>query len=1835
MLSNSPVAIALVGIAAELPSGDWSKSNLDYSSFYDFLLQGGQAYESIPLDRFNVHKLKGTASGQLAADTGAFLKDIGLFDPVEFGVTNKDIRMMSVGTRKLIEATFLALLDSGIDYRGRDIGCYMSAVAHDMTSVSGHDDAEVRGSFSSGPAMVANRVSYHLDLRGPTIPLDTACSSTLHATHLAVQALRAGECEAAVVGGCQVNHRFAEWLTYTQGGVLSPDGKCKPFDATANGFGRGEATVSIVLKPLDAALRDRDRIYATILGTSINSSGSLAPVNAPVASAQQRAMLRAFAEARRSPRDVDFIELHATGTASGDPTEANWVGVQFKRDSELLVGSVKGNIGHTEITAFLASLCKVCHIIEYGVIPPTVNLTVPNPAIRWADHNMRVPVTPEKLSIRSSSGRALIAMSSSGIGGANGHCVIEAHAPNTDAVARLWSCDRSIIPLLLIAGGLSPRSASAVGESLKTILADRDRACIGRILGRRSRSMLWKAYSVSPDGQIPLFAEPVLTPKAAPEVVFVFSGQGPQHWNMGRELFRTCVPFHDTVVELDAIFTEVTGRSLTTDIGLFDDSGVPDSLGDIWPISITLPALTILQIALVDTLAAVGVKPDVVVGHSAGETAVLYASGAATKAMAVELSIARGQAMEVLEAHDGAMAAVACSAARAKELIAEVIAELGPAALEVGCYNAPNAVTLSGSTKHIVYAVGLAKASGILATQLRTRTPVHSSMVTLCQREYEQRVGEVFNKYAVGLTKVETFSTLTGDALRTPYDARYFWDNTLGPVMFDSAMKAIRSRHPQAIFVEIGPHPVLSGYITANLGQPATVLTPLKRARSSVAGELVPLMDFIGRLVCAGYSTVDMDVLYGTAISQGTVIPPYPLARKEVPYVAPTFEIARQRQARRGPLNYPQLRINVHTHPGLADHVIMNEPIMPAAGFLEMALEFGAKRLWDVQFHSILSLASERPTPIDVALDGPKWSVRSAAVAEFTRREEFLVEIRGAGNDLDNVSDYRLHPAILDAALHIAVHPTITGALSQGRYYLPSKLGTMIIHDALAQGIPEKLYAHGVFVKWTPEALTYNFTLTNEAGLPLCTIEGLEVAAHGKTPLLVQNRYEIVYQRLDIGLSGAFETSGDGTAFETDASIDASSQTGSSPLRVLHYHRGEELNHQQTIRYLDPSDKLSVCFVASAGRDGDAVLGFTRSLRKEHPSWRVYCIVFTSSWPIAQQEAAARYLCTIPLAEEEMLIEANGAVTVARVVPSIAPRRTTTFDPEAPWVYQGSTFSQVSKPTVPPNHVLVRIMGVSSNMSSCWAFVGYVDGSPSIYLGVTLSPLTNYVVAHRGSLLQLTGIQSLGHGPRVLAAIIAVLAVGPANYNDPQRLKDTCILVTHSDTTIGRSLCQLYEGRGFHIARLSSQASVSKIRAALSQRPKFIVSGREKTMDIDIDETVTRLQTGRVFQWDDPGTGMAHVLTNDPWTIGDALKLALLDIVHADSNEALIPPIRALNVVPPAEVPLQTTIFHPEKAYMLIGGIGGFGPHLARWMYENGARELILTSRSGTATLVPKNDYTALRLLAYLRSRKDLVLRTEAVDASSVEQTKDLVASIKKPLGGCMILTAVLIDRTFLTQTPDTFEAPFNAKVGAFDALERAIDIDTLDFMIAYSSVAGMLGNAGQTNYSSANTALTGLTRRYKKAATMIPPMILTGTFLTVSATDSVQWSRFRHLHAWAMTGEEVCERIGDMLLKLREGPLWQYIPDFDWNIVRKYNGPSPLFDHLAVQASSSETQSTRDTSMQNVTGNEDAYPEGRTLADKARDAGGDLDELRDVLLALGMAGTAQPSDAQSWVTLD
>ncbi|TFK84686.1 ketoacyl-synt-domain-containing protein, partial [Polyporus arcularius HHB13444] len=1542
-----------VGIAAQLPGGGFADGDLDYTTFFDFLLQRGEAYGDIPKERFNAQYLRGTSVGKVHASAGSFLKDIDQFDYLEFGVTAKDAQLMPLSARKLIELSFVALQDSGIDYRGKNVGCYMSGVAHDMFAVSGHDDAEAKGSFAYAPSMLANRVSYHLDLRGPSLPVDTACSSSLYATHLAVQALRNGECEAALVGGSQINHRFSEWLTYTQGGVLSPDGKCKPFDVTANGFGRGEGIVVIVLKPLEAALRDDDHVYATILGTGVNSSGSLVPANAPAAPAQRDAMLRAFSQARRRPSDVDFVELHATGTAQGDPTEANWVGDAFKRDDEIVIGSVKGNIGHLEITAFLASLCKVCGIFNTGTIPPNVNLSSPNPAIKWSQYRLRVPLEPEPLRCRSGNGRPLVAMTSSGIGGANGHVVVQGPPPAKNVPA-FWTMSADA-PVLLVAAALSPRSVTALGEALlATASGSTEAATLARLAGRRARSMTWRSFAVVGTAKAPTFSKPVIVPKTRPPIVFVFSGQGTQHFHMGRELFRTCAPFRESILELDQVYTSVVGTSLVESTGLFDDSPEhpTDTLGDPWPIAITLPALTMLQLALVEALAAAGVRPDVVVGHSAGETAVLSASGAASNIVALKLAIARGRALSLLEDAKGTMAAVSCSPKQAQTIIDEVNADLGKGVLEVGCYNTAGAVTLSGEETHVELAVAKATAAGIFARRLKTRIPVHSAMMEMCRAEFMRLLADIFPADATdaNIPKIATYSTVTGGLFDGTMDTDYYWDGTIKPVLFQNAIEAMLPRYKGATFVEIGPHPVLTGYLRtmAEGVDNITITCPLRRARTPTPGtEVSEFLTALGSVVAAGHNCVDFDALYGSAGRPvEVVLPKYPFAPKNVPWFVHTPEIVRQRQQRNGPLNYAQLRLNAKTHPELADHVIKGEPIMPASGFIEMALEFGATELYDIAFHRLLPLSSERPTPVNVELHGTAWSVNSTSTADhsdtwpinYNRRHatgflsteptqdldmhkldiestrasmkpvktsevysgiahflqygplyrriqechtttradgtvEALVKIKGRDDDLPNIEDYVFHPAILDAAIHIVAHPMMTGNYDRDLYHLPDKVSAFRTSSRLrTEAFPEVLYAKATTIAWAPEAITFDIVITDDTGSPLCMFDRLEVARHGFSRAAVQKRYDVVYEPTGLVLPVS------GAEFLMPTAV-ASPPTARellhAPSLIMDYVRGEEMKLQAPLKALDPRENVSLLFIAQDGLNGDAAVGFTRSLRKEYPAWTVRVAVFDGSLSKAQQIRCADVLSSLPPTDLEMSVGKDGVVHVPRITLSSAPSERVPFDPQQPWTLHEGDVTQTHTPRSQGEKRIVQVSAVHPHGNHIWAFAGTLEGSTVV--GITSSPVCSHLEVHEGSIAEYGGNLSGPElsGPSLLAPTIAALLVVPATFLNPIRLRGKRALIfapSHSDEMLARDVQSVLIGLGMETAIVTSLEG-STLKLHYSRKPHFLAAWASDRNQMTILQSLVP-SSGHALFWNDPDVGIAKMLADDPWIVGDAVRAA-------------------------------------------------------------------------------------------------------------------------------------------------------------------------------------------------------------------------------------------------------------------------------------------------------------------------------------------------------------------------
>jgi len=391
---------------------------------------------------------------------------------------------------------------------------------------------------------------------------------------------------------------------------------------------------------------------------------------------------------------------------------------------------------------------------------------------------------------------------------------------------------------------------------------------------------------------------------------------------------------------MDKHYETIVGKSLIKTTGLFSDGDVQRTpLGDVWPIEIILPSIAMLQMALFDLLRSIGVIPDIVIGHSAGETAMIYASGAAPLEMALEIAIAKGLASSLAEKAGGAMAVLARSPEDARILINTVVGEQGGGTLEVVCFNAQEALTLAGDEHLVDRVVQVAQEKGYSARKIRTRVAAHSSLMDICRERYHDLMEDVFSRYpGIHRPKIVAYSAFTGDLFDEPFTPEYFWDNICMPVVFTKAVTSLLKRTPTAAFVEIVAHPDLAPCLSA-LGVSRPSICPMRCAKVlQPFHEPQVFLESVGLLSNLGYNFIDFNSLNGcSSLDSHSSIPVYPFQRKHIPYYPDSSSIVTsQNETRNGPLNHKRLRMNAQSHPTLAQHVIRGEAIMPAAGFIEM-----------------------------------------------------------------------------------------------------------------------------------------------------------------------------------------------------------------------------------------------------------------------------------------------------------------------------------------------------------------------------------------------------------------------------------------------------------------------------------------------------------------------------------------------------------------------------------------------------------------------------------------------------------------------------------------------------------------------------------------------------------------------------------------------------------------------------------------------------------------------------------------------------------------------------------
>jgi acyl transferase domain-containing protein/NADPH:quinone reductase-like Zn-dependent oxidoreductase len=990
-ISKSTDQIAIIGIGCSFPGGVESPDAL-----WQFLCRGGDAIVEVPADRWNVDAVydptPGTPGKSICRRAG-LLRDVASFDAGFFGISPREAAQMDPQQRLLLQVAWRALEDAGIpaeSLAGSNTGVYIGVSHSDYHGIQqfGRRQIDVHAATGGALSIVANRLSHRLDLRGPSLAIDTACSSSLVALDAACTALLTGECDATMVGGVNVMLTPDVTITFSRAAMLSPDGRCKAFDARANGYVRGEGAGIVILKLLSRALLDRDRIQAVIRGTAVNQDGRTSTITVPSREAQIAMLQQACARAGVRPSHIGYVEAHGTGTAVGDPIEASAIGTVFGErrtgDRACIIGSIKTNIGHLEPAAGIAGLIKAALCVRHGEIPPSLHFESPNPHVDFDGLGICVQ---RKLGTWPSGYRSRIAaVNSFGFGGTNACAIVEEPPKPTEPIFDHASPDWW--PTLVPVSAASKSALTAVCANLAETLETRPCALAdvaGTLALRRSHlDHRLVVAAESADGAVSALraiaagetSAAVISGRrtSSRRLALVFTGQGAQWWGMGRGLLRQDSLFRETVEHCDRLFSQQSGWSL------LDELARPEDCSRINETAVAQPAIFALQVALAERLAAWGVQPTAVVGHSIGEIAAAHVAGALSLPQAVDVVYHRSRLQERAR-RQGGMAAVGLAAGRVRNYLEKFDGQL-----EVAAINGPELVSIAGPRAlldQLIAEVGREQAD-VLCQILRVDYAFHSHQM----EAFTGELGDSLRGLQPQAVAVPMFSSVTGEAIHgEELDADYWCRNMRQPVLFKRAIdEAIDAGFDT--FLELGAHPSLITPIRACLAgrhREGLALGTLHRER--------PDAESIVSAVASLHA-------HGVAIDWGAIVPrswkfielPGHPWEKQVHWA----ESEESRAARLdGPvhplLGYRlkstepmwQSEIDANSPRYLQDHRIDGAALFPAAGYVELMLAAARQVLGEgrleieaVSFHEALFLSAETSTLIETSLDQTRGIVR-------------------------------------------------------------------------------------------------------------------------------------------------------------------------------------------------------------------------------------------------------------------------------------------------------------------------------------------------------------------------------------------------------------------------------------------------------------------------------------------------------------------------------------------------------------------------------------------------------------------------------------------------------------------------------------------------------------------------------------------------------------------------------------------------------------------------------------------------------------------------------------------
>jgi len=883
---NEPIAI--IGMGCRFPGGVDNPE-----AFWQLLREGRDAIIEVPKNRWDIEAYYGTdpdAPGKMSTRSGGFLSGpVDQFDPQFFGISPREAVSLDPQQRLLLEVSWEALEHANLvpeKIYGSSTGVFVGVTSLDYgLLLFGKTNIERIDAYSGTGGtlgVAAGRLSYLFGFTGPSFIVDTACSSSLVTTHLACHSLRLCECDLALVGGVNLMLRPEPYINFSKARMLSPDGRCKTFDAAADGYGRGEGCGVIVLKRLSDAQRDGNNILAQIRGSAVNQDGPSGGLTVPNGPAQEKVIRQALANAGIEPTQMGYIEAHGTGTSLGDPIEMAALGNVFCQarsvDNPLVVGSVKSNFGHLESAASVAGIIKVVLSLQHQKIPPHLHFKQPNPHIDWEAFPVTVPTELKPWSVGNK--RRIAGVSSFSFSGTNAHLVIE-EAPITENFSKETYAERPLHLLTL---------SAKTSEALKSLASQYEDYLINHstmaladvcftantcrsnfnhrlsVVGASATEIGEKltAFQEAEQESTGIFKGKVQGAEP-PKVAFLFTGQGSQYVDMGRQLYETQPIFRQTLECCDDILRPYLDTPLLEVLYAKDAEDENNLLNYT---AYTQPALFALEYALFELWQSWGIKPSVVMGHSVGEYVAACVAGVFSLEDGLKLIAKRAQLMQTLP-QSGEMVSVSANEARINAVIQQ---SKNTKKVSIAALNGPESLVISGESPAIKTIVAILEADGIKTKPLKVSHAFHSPLMEPILSAFEQTAIKItFSSPRLSLVS-NISGQLATDEIATP---AYWCRHIRQPVSFATSMTTLYQQGCE-IFLEIGPKPTLLGMGRQCLPDNTGIWLPSLRPTQS---DWQQLLQSLGELYVNGV-TVDWLNFDKNYQRHRVVLPTYPFQRQ-------------------------------------------------------------------------------------------------------------------------------------------------------------------------------------------------------------------------------------------------------------------------------------------------------------------------------------------------------------------------------------------------------------------------------------------------------------------------------------------------------------------------------------------------------------------------------------------------------------------------------------------------------------------------------------------------------------------------------------------------------------------------------------------------------------------------------------------------------------------------------------------------------------------------------------------------------------------------------------------